>query len=150
MKIASWHCHHEVLCEWDIYPRENRIAYIKSHKPAHEQELRLRLYQPMGEAAIAAWAEYEKVKKPAWAEYEKVKQAAWAEYEKVAQPAWAEYEKVQQAAWAEYEKVKQAAWAEYEKVKQAAWAPLEAIHKIECPNCPWNGQTTFPDRPVEK
>ena len=45
---------------------------------------------------------------------------------------------------AEYEKVQQAAWAEYEKVRQAAWEPLGAIHKIECPNCPWDGKTIFP------
>lgn len=27
----------------------------------------------------------------------------------------------------------------------SAWAALEAIHKIECPNCPWNGMSIFPE-----
>ena len=26
----------------------------------------------------------------------------------------------------------------------------EELHKIECPNCPWNGETIFPDPPKEK
>jgi hypothetical protein len=121
-RTASWHCHHETLCEWDSEPRETRIAYIRSDKPACEHELRLRLYQPMSAKGVKLLAEYEKVK-----------QAAWAEYEKVEQPAWAEYKKVEQAA-----------LAEYKKVKQAALAALEALHEIECPNCPWNGLSIFP------
>ena len=132
-RTASWHCHHEALCEFDTEPRENRIAYIKKNKPFNEQELRLRLYQPMSDRGVALLAEYKKVTQAALAEYEKVRQAAWAEYEKVTQPAWAEYEKIEQAA-----------LAEYEKVRQAAWAALEALHAKECPGCPWNGSAIFP------
>ena len=100
-------------------PIENRINYIKNHKP--DAELRLRLLKSVASPNIisTAWAEYEKVERPALAEYEKVKRTALAEYEKVKRTAWAEYEKVKRTAWAEYEKV------------------VRDLHRKECFNCPW-------------
>ena len=44
-------------------------------------------------------------------------------------------------AWAAYDKK---AWAAYEKA-WAAYAPeIEALHAIECPDCPWDGSSIFP------
>ena len=103
-----------MLCEQSSEPLENRITYIKQNKPKNEVSTRLRLLKPA--TGIAE---------------------AWAEYQKIQQPAWAEYEKLQQHAFAEYEKLQQPAWAEFEKKK-------EALHKEQCPNCPWNGKTIFP------
>ena len=47
--VGTWvmHCHHEVLFEKLTEPAENRIAYILSEKPEHEQALRLRLFRPI-------------------------------------------------------------------------------------------------------
>ena len=44
---VAWHVHHEILWEVLTKPIENRIAYIKSDKPKHEQETRLRLLKPI-------------------------------------------------------------------------------------------------------
>src|SRR3990170_1306395 len=41
-----WHIHHEVLLEWSDDIQE-RIDYIKAHKPPHEVETRLRLLKPV-------------------------------------------------------------------------------------------------------
>ena len=40
---VAWHIHHGILWEPLTEPIENRIAYIKSNKPTHEQATRLRL-----------------------------------------------------------------------------------------------------------
>ena|SRR3990167_11217187 len=40
----------------------------------------------------------------------------------------------------EYDKARQ----EYKKVLNDNKELIEALHKAECPNCPWNGRTIFP------
>ena len=52
------HCHHEILGETLTEPAENRIAYILSSKPEHEQALRLRLFRPV--SASHAYADRQK------------------------------------------------------------------------------------------
>ena len=42
-----WHVHHEVLVEYLTEPVRARINYIKSDKPKHEIETRLRLLKPV-------------------------------------------------------------------------------------------------------
>ena len=41
------HCHHGSLFEYLEEPAENRISYILSSKPQHEQALRLHLFRPV-------------------------------------------------------------------------------------------------------
>jgi hypothetical protein len=113
----AWHCHHEALSEVLTEPAENRIAYILSDKPKHEQALRLRLFRPAPTLA------------PAWAEYNRVQVPALAEYNRVNAPAWAEYNRVNAQAWAEYKRVE------------------AAEHANCCPDCPWDGHTIFPVTP---
>ena len=36
------------------------------------------------------------------------------------------------------------AWQEYDKALNNNKELIEALHKAECPNCPWNGRTIFP------
>ena len=38
-----WHIHHEVLMEYLTEPLKNRIEYIKTNKPEHERDIRLKL-----------------------------------------------------------------------------------------------------------
>jgi hypothetical protein len=133
-----WHVHHDMLFEfcWNV---EGRINYIKNAKPQSEVPTRLRLMQPI-KGSIGndkARAAYIKARAP----YDK----AWAAYDK----AWAAYDK----AGAAYDKARAAyikARAPYDKAR-AAWlasiksGEVEALHAIECPNCPWNGRTIFPE-----
>ena len=130
-----WHVYHERLFEW-CWDVEERWKHIKDLKPPEEVETRLRLMQPVkgtlgGEEAFS---EYKK----ALAEHSKVV----AEYDEVDAKAGAEYEK----AHAEYTK----AFVEYTKAWDAWISTIrpgdaEALHAIECPNCPWNGKTIFPE-----
>lgn len=82
--IFYWHVHHDTLVEQITEPIENRIEYIKSNKPKHEIETRLRLMKP-ATGINAAYAEYKKIQQPALAEYEKIADAAYAEYKKIAE-----------------------------------------------------------------
>ena len=63
------------------------------------------------------------------------------------QDAILEYESVRQKALAEYESVVQKARAEYESAEQKAWNEIIIpLHNKECPNCPWDGKTIFPEK----
>ena len=133
---AVWLCHHEVLTERLAEPAENRIAYILSDKPEHEQALRLRLFRPAPELE-AAYAEYRRVKGPAYAEYQRVNGLAYAEYQRVRGPAYAEYVRVNGLAWAEYVRVEGAALADRN-------ATAAKLYVVRFPDSPWNGKTIFP------
>ena len=50
------HCHHEIVGETLRGDPENRIAYIISSKPEKEQALRLRLFRPVHEEDLKAYA----------------------------------------------------------------------------------------------
>lgn len=43
-----WHAHHDVLFEW-CFNYNERAEYIKTDKPRGEQEIRLKLFQPVRE-----------------------------------------------------------------------------------------------------
>src|SRR3989344_4156682 len=115
-----WHVHHEKLLEW-CHNYDERVAYIQNKKPEEEQETRLRLFKP-----VKGKLPQEVVK--ASQEYDKARQ----EYSKAAR----ENDK----AWQEYDKARQ----EYSKALNNNKELIEALHKAECPNCPWNGRTIFP------
>ena len=48
------------------------------------------------------------------------------------------------AAWQKADAARQKAYASRQKAYAAALPELEALHKQECPNCPWDGRTIFP------
>ena len=59
-----WHIHHDELCEQIKEPIEKRIEYIKTNKPQHEIELRLRLLNPVkSERVISEMEKIERAKK---------------------------------------------------------------------------------------
>src|SRR5574341_1356695 len=141
MEIA-WHVHHQVLLEPLTEPIKNRIAYIKKHKTKREIKLRLRLLKKvkgkLPKEIMEVFKKWEKANvewKKANAEWEKAN-AEWkkanAEWEK----ANAEWEK----AYAEWEKAN----AERKKAVIKYADEINALHKKECPNCPWDSKTIFP------
>ena len=44
--------------------------------------------------------------------------------------------------WAVWEKV----WAACDETIQKYQSKIEALHTLECPDCPWDGETIFPER----
>jgi hypothetical protein len=122
------HCHHEQLGEILTEPAENRIVYILSSKPKHEQALRLRLFRPVSKEKLEAYAKYQE----ADAKY----QEAYAKYQE-AYAKWREANAKYQEAYAKYQEA-------YAK-RQEAYAKLaNLIHGKFCvAGCPWDGKTIF-------
>ena len=130
----AWHIHHNILVEPLVEPIEIRQEYICSHKPSYEVERRLRLLRPVvgdlpqevEDAAVA------------------LTDARTAYITDVANnvaqggDAWDTWE-----AWDE-------AQASYKEVLRQHQSEIEALHTVECPNCPWDGHTIFPRRWREK
>ena len=137
-----WHIHHsDWLLNWSFDIQE-RIDYIKAEKPKHEVETRLRLLKPVQGALppqlVQAWAAYDKTGTAyakAKAAYDKAKAAYVRAYD--------DYDKAGTA----YAKAKSAyvrAGTAYAKVYNNCLPQLEALHAIECLDCPWDGTTIFP------
>ena len=95
---------------------DKRIEYIKYGKPTEEIELRLRLLKPVKGKLPDAVIK------------------VWAACDK----AWAAYEKAE-AVW-------EKAWAACDETIQKYQSKIEALHTLECPDCPWDGETIFPER----
>ena len=142
MTTFAWHVHHETLIEPLTEPIENRIAYIKEYKPASQVELRLRLLKPVQGELPAALNKAKAALDKAFTARDK----AFTAYAK----AWAAYVKARAAlnkAKAALDKARAAyakAWAAYVKAGAACMPEIEALHAIECPDCPWDGTTIFP------
>jgi hypothetical protein len=163
VKVGAFtlHCHHEVLGETLTEDAEDRISYILSTKPEHEQALRLRLFRPASQIQLKkfnkayadrqkAYADWQK----AYADWQKAyadRQKAYADRQKAyadRQKAYADWQKAdadwqkEDADWQKEDADRQKAYAD----RQKAYADLAAlVHDKVCySNCPWNGKTIFP------
>jgi len=168
--IFYWHIHHGILLEVATEPIKNRIAYINKYKPKHERELRLRLLKPvkgkLPVEVVEAWSACDKaqsVYNKARSACDKARSAynkAWSACDKawsarnkaqsVYNKAWSVRNKAQSVynkawsvrnkAWSAYNK----AWSACDKVLLDHKEEIEALHALECPDCPWDGKTIFP------
>ena len=62
-------------------------------------------------------------------------------------PVSGELPKAYHEAWkahAEARKAYAEAWKAFDEVLKACDDEIQALHKIECPDCPWDGNTIFP------
>jgi len=114
-----WHVHHDVLVEWSDDINE-RIAYIKKEKPENERALRLKLLKPVMGKLPAKLVKAGEAYGKAWKAYDKAREA---------------YDKAREAC----DKAEEA----YDKAKKACKKEIEALHKKECPDCPWTGSSIF-------
>ena len=131
-----WHIHHGCLVEFATEPIENRIKYIREDKPKSEIALRLKLLKPVQGKLPAALNKAGVAYDKARAAYDKL----WAAYYK----ARAAYNK----AGATYDKARadvNKAWKAYNKTIADNLPAIMALHDKECPNCPWDGETIFPE-----
>lgn len=129
MTLFAWHVHHEVLMEPLTEPIENRIAYIKGRKPATEVPTRLRLMKKVNgklpAAVVKAWDASDKAR-DAYVKARDAHDKAWDASDK---------------AWDASAKARDA----YDKAYQDNLPAIEALHAKECPDCPWDGKTIFPE-----
>ena len=153
-----WHVHHEMLVEW-CYDHDGRVEYIRTDKSPREQGLRLRLFRPVkgqlpqevfgaGKACMEAREARDKARKAydkAAKAYDKAmslttlfkvwKKKAHDEAKKV-------YHEAQRAYFEAWDANDKAGMA-YSEVLSNHKDEVEALHKQECPDCPWNGRTIF-------
>ena len=120
IKGFYWHVYHDGLLDW-CWDYEERVAYVKANKPEREQELRLRLLQPvkgqLPKPFIQAGVACEK---------------AWVAYRKT---------QIDRVAYDKARAVYDEARATYYEALIKYQPEIEALHAQECPNCPWNGTT---------
>lgn len=134
-RTYCWHMHHTSLVEQEYEPLERRIQFIKQNKPKDEIETRLCLIKRVkNQRLVRRIFKYEG---DYTAAYDKVVRAFEAKHPN-GQHTSEEFEE-------KMEKLAVLAKKRRESAKKAR--PLaEALHKKECPNCPWNGSTIFPDK----
>ena len=116
-----WHVHHDELIEW-CWDYGARARYIRDAKPKDEQDLRLGLFQPVRGDLPAAVVAASQAYREASQAYDEASQA---------------YREASQA----YREAGRA----YHRVIAEHSAEIEALHAAECPGCPWDGETIFPD-----
>ena len=149
-----WHVHHDILVEPLTEPIENRIAFIKANKPKEEVETRLRLLKPIKALlpvdVVKTWEAYDKAREAhvkareahvkAWEAHVKAREAHVKAREAYVK-AWEAGDK----AWEAYVKAREA----YNKTLNDHKDEIDALHREECPNCPWDGETIFPEEKKE-
>jgi len=139
---AYWHIYHDQLLGFSDNIQE-RIKYIKRYKPKCETDLRLALLKPvqgkLPRIVIKSGESHEKARvvcEKLWI----AGQEAWMTHPEEAFAAYMAKEEAYNKALAVYVKTQEA----YNKTLKAYQAEIEALHKKECPNCPWDGKTIFP------
>ncbi|KKN81088.1 hypothetical protein LCGC14_0323070 [marine sediment metagenome] len=118
----AWHCHHDMLLEILVEPHETRVAHITGWKRVSEIATRLRLFElvqgKLPDEVIAAGKNYI-----------------------AARENWVVMQKRGKAALERYVVAR-------EKCATAIAGhadEINALHAAECPDCPWNGVTIFPE-----
>ena len=109
----AWHVHHDKLIDPLTHPISVRRKYIKENKPKEEIPLRLKLLKVVKGKLPKEYVEAGKT-------YDKAR--------KTCDEAWKVYD--------EAEKTCDEARKTYKK-------EILALHKKECPHCPWNGESIF-------
>jgi len=143
----AWHVHHEQLVErLTKGGLTARRKYIQENKPESEVETRLRLLKPVRDQTTMGRIskDHDKAVVSAGKTFNEVTASAWKAYIE----ARASTRKVFDEARASARKAYDEAVASARKALDKATAPFnEAVgrlHRRECKNCPWDGETIFP------
>jgi len=120
----AWHVHHDVLVELLTEDAETRRQYIRDYKPIEEQPLRLRLFKIVVGHLPREVVQTRQAYDQAWQAHVQALQA---------------YDQALQAC--------NEAWQAYDQAFTDHKEEVEALHRIECPDCPWNGRSIFEEMP---
>jgi len=138
-----WHVHHEILIEW-CHSYDERAEYIRTKKSSDEQETRLRLSQPvkgnLPKKVIEARRAYDEAQQA----LDKATRQAYNETLRAFKEARQAYYKAARTCDEAYRAYIEAGQA-YDEAISRNMSAIEALHAEECPNCPWNGHTIFPN-----
>jgi hypothetical protein len=119
----AFHLHHNKLVEW-CHDYDKRVEVILSNKPKKEQELRLRLFKLIPEDRLPpdllkAGKAYDRARR--------------------------KYSKATQIGIVKAFDTEQRKFDAYYATRADHQYDLEVLHKELCPDCPWNGETIFPN-----
>jgi len=127
--VWAWHIHHTELVEVLIEPVASRVAWICDNKDPAEIPRRLERLRPVLGELPEAVAEAGR----------RLIEAA-----KVCRKVFGE--PTRRYRYSEAFTALGKAGRAYHKARKAHAKELEALHAVECPNCPWNGeQLVFPE-----
>ena len=127
-----WHEYHDGLFGW-CHSYEERATCIRTKKPKDERETRFRLFKPVKGNLPQEVIEARQAHVKAWRAFHKVcdeTELVFREAERVFREA---------------ERVFREAGRVYSEAVRKNMPAIEALHEAECPDCPWNGQTIFPN-----
>lgn len=140
----AWHVHHDIIVEPLTEPIEVRQQYIRDTKPTGEVETRLRLLRrvkgQLPEVYIQAGEVYVHVGKV----FDQAKEVCDQAEEACVQ----EGDTYNQArdVYVQAEEVYDHAGEVCDQVGAAYEQEINELHRLECPNCPWDGRTIFPQQ----
>jgi hypothetical protein len=143
-----WHIHHTALCEIATEPIQNRIQYIREYKDPCEVPTRLRLLKPVKAElparlvrAAKTFCKWVTVVEKMNVAYRKAERA----FERASDENYPRLHIACEKAGRASDKVRGNCDIAEERLRIVMnnfQAQLEALHKIECPDCPWDGKTT--------
>ncbi|MBI2057462.1 MAG: hypothetical protein HYT63_00540 [Candidatus Yanofskybacteria bacterium] len=140
-KGLAMHVHHEKFVEW-CFDYDKRAEFIRTEKPPEERETRLRLFKlfkgELPPGVVEAGLVYDEARQAYDKAYQVYDKAHWTF--KKAYLAYIEARRVFNKANLAYSE----AWQVYDEILNKNMPAIEALHRIECPNCPWDGHTIFP------
>lgn len=129
-----WYVHHNMLCEVLTEPAEVRRAYIRENKYPSEVPLRLRLLAPVRGALPPAVVSAGKTYVCAQKDYVRAqKDYAYAGKDYV------RAKKTHDYASDIYDRTRKV----YMDILTDHAEEIAALHRKECPDCPWDGETIF-------
>ena len=127
--VFAWHVQRDVLVEPLAGSIEAIVGLIAEDEAKHEVPTRVRLLTvvkgnlPIG--VVKPWRIYQK----AWQTY--------IDTRLTSDEPWRAYD----AAWWAYSE----AWRAYKKALIIHAIEVNELHNAECPDCPWDGKTLFPE-----
>jgi hypothetical protein len=147
-----WHCHHDCLVEW-VHNYQERVEYIERAKPEDEIGARLRLFRPVRGPVPVEIIEACMVREQARETWDR-RHEQWQISSRAYSAAWERDATGGEARklWSDDSKAWMAAsrsWIAADENLDALLddkhrAAIEALHAVECPDCPWDGKTIFP------
>ena len=138
-KGMAWHVHHSGYLVEFCWSVTERLDFIDKHKPETQRATRKRLLKLVSGKLPADLIKSREAYYKSWKAYYKAEKA----HDKAVEGLLQSVEGLK--AWEAYAK----AWKAYYKAYEKHLPAIEALHAKECPDCPWDGQTIFPDKDLQ-
>jgi hypothetical protein len=149
--VWCWLIHHKVLLEMSTEPLARRVDFIRKHKRQPEIPTRLKWMRPvkgeLPEEVVKAGEAY-MVARRAYDEAGEAYVVAGRAYDEAGEA----YDEARWAcvkageAYMVARRVCNEARRAYDEALRRNWKAIERLHAEECPGCPWDGKTLFPEK----